>query len=931
MKLKFDSHQDYQLEAVHSVLGLFEEQDKDSGSMSTQRSIVWVSQAGQMAIGSDLIVSNQLSIDQTQILKNLKAVQSRYNEKHEQEADENGEKYGGIQVSDDLSVMNYKNTSGIGDKLKEFQFNFSIEMETGTGKTYTYLRTIHELYRKYGFSKFVIVVPSVAIREGTIKNLEVTQEHFDALYDKPEMEYRVWNSKQASSITKQFGTNDSLQILVINIDSFVGDSTVIRQDSDHGVPLEYIQATNPIVIVDEPQNMETDKRKSGIMDLNPLCTLRYSATHKNPYNLLYKLDPVRAYDLWLVKKIEVDSVYSEDVYADAYVKILKVGRSGKWWATWAQIEIDKSDEQWLQKLETKVSEGDDLYELTGREVYDGYIVDFIDDVNGEVFFTNAKSYKTGEDNSLLKEQTLRYQIERTVEDHFEKERKLKWTGIKVLSLFFIDAVHNYREYADAWAGHGKFAVWFEEAYKKVQAKPQNRWVLDYEASEVHDGYFSQDKSGAWKDSKDTKNEWWKTKDDVDTYNLIMKDKERLLSTKEPLRFIFSHSALREGWDNPNVFQICTLNESHSEIKKRQEIGRGLRLAVNDDGERIFDPTVNILTVIANESYKDFADSLQKEIEDETGVHFGWRIKEKAKRKPVTLKKEYKLDENFNKLWDRIKQKTRYSVDYSVADLIKKSASLLSTVPIPRPTMRSERHTILMDRKLGIRTQYRTGARLNLEEQEVAIVPDVIHRLQLRTSLNKAQIVDILKASGQLKKLLQNPEKLIDAFCDCVRQAKQQLMVDGIRYEQVAGSQWEMTRFEDDELEEYIDRLVEVQNQDKSLYDYIITDSIVEQDFAHELDSDERIQFYFKLPRWFHIDTPLGKYNPDWAIVFEEDKRVYFIAETKSTDKLGELRPSEKAKIECGEKHFEQLDEVFLHYGRDLNQFIDRIEHKPLTP
>lgn len=887
MKLKFEANQQYQLDAINAIVEAFEGQSLESGDFEVEMA----PPADQLQMGNELLIGNRLELQKESILKNTQTIQRRFNETHEKTNDETGEKFGGIEVSDVLDGM-----------------NFSVEMETGTGKTYTYIRTIHELNRKYGFKKFVIVVPSIAIKEGTIKNLEITREHFAMLYNNPKMDFYVYDPKKRGQL-KNFATTNALQILVINIDSFAKkDSNIIYQESDWGVPVEYIKTVKPIVIVDEPQNMETDIRKQAIANLNPLCTLRYSATHKHPYNLLYKLDPVRAYDLGLVKKIEVDSVFSEDAYNDAYIRVVKFVRKGKG-KIGVQLEIDKSDDYGLQKKTITLEPGDDLFELSGkREVYDGFMLENIYSADGYIEFSNGKTFYLGQKDEGLHEDIIKYQIKKTVENHFEKEAKLKEKGIKVLSLIFIDRVANYREYSESGFVKGKFAQWFEEAYAEMQTKPKFKGVLEHSAEKVHNGYFSADKkTGQWKDSTDTKGEGGKSKDDEQAYELIMKEKEKLLDAKTPLCFIFSHSALREGWDNPNVFQICTLNETRSDMKKRQEIGRGLRLPVDQNGTRVFDQNINILTVIANESYEDFARSLQNEIEEDCGVSFTGRIKNKKTRKAVQLKKGYQLDSNFNDLWERIKHKTRYCVDYNTETLVCESVKLLREITVARPKISNVRVRIEMDEK-GLGTEIITSSGKTVDaDRPLSIIPDVVSGVQGRTKLTKSTIYQMLQDSGQLSALLVNPQQLLDEASLAINQALKKMMVDGIKYEKIAGETWEMQRFENEELEGYLDKLVEVKNQDKTLYDHILVDSVgIEGRFAKDLESREDVKFYIKLPWWFKIDTPIGGYNPDWAIVFENDKRVYFVAETKSA---GEIRESEQMRIACGKAHFEQLDDV----------------------
>lgn len=880
MKLKFDPNQQYQLDAINSVVDLFEGQPLAQSDFEIHIEKSY----GQMQLEDDLVMANKLVLTEQAIIENLHKIQER----------------SGLEKAETVSGMAIPTPipASLATRLKT-GMNFSVEMETGTGKTYVYLRTIHELHRKYGFKKFIIVVPSIAIKEGVKKNLEITRDHFLGLFDKPEMDFFVYDSKNRVQ-TKNFAKANSLQIMVINIDSFAReDFNIIHQKSDWGVPVEYIRATQPVVIVDEPQSMETEQRKKAIKSLNPLCTLRYSATHRNTYNLLYKLTPVDAYDLGLVKKIEVDSVIAQDDFNHAFVELKKITPQKT--KVTAKVAIDVATKSGVAKKEIAIGVDDDLYILSGkREAYkEGFIVEEVDAQANYIKFTNGQTVYLGQSQGGKTEEIVKTQIKQTVLNHFEKEKELAPRGIKVLSLFFIDKVANYREYTNDEAGKGKYAQWFEEAYEELRQNPQYKDVLPFAPEEVHNGYFAQDKSGQFKDTRGD------TKADDDAYELIMKEKEKLLSQETPLRFIFSHSALREGWDNPNVFQICTINETASEIKKRQEIGRGLRLPVNQDGERVFDSNINILTVIANEFYEDFAKALQKEIETETGVSFEGRIKKKADRKKITLRKGYQLDENFKELWERIKHRTRYEVEYSRGELVKRAVEALEEIQVTSPKIVTSKAVLEIDKE-GVTTRTRTAPSAKRVESEV-IIPNVLHYLEQQTKLTQMSLLEILKESGSLEKLLKNPQQFLDMAVEVLLTVLRQLMVDGIKYERIADRFWEMRLFEDQELSGYLEDLVEVESQDKTLYDYVLTDSKVEKSFARDLESRQDVKFYFKLPYWFRIDTPLGTYNPDWAFVLENDQKVYFVAETKDKDQ--ELRASEAIKILCGRKHFAQLPEV----------------------
>ena len=879
MKLHFNPNQSYQLEAIQSVVDLFDGQPIETGeyafSLSEVTSGVLVSESG---------IGNHLVLEDEQILANLRKVQKRNN----------------LNQSDELNG-----------------YHFSIEMETGTGKTYIYLRTIYELNKQYGFTKFVIVVPSIAIREGVLKNLEITQEHFEGLYSREPAGFDVYDSARVSSL-RSFASSNNIQILVINIDSFAKDENIINRSNDKlsgKNPIEFIQAAHPIVIVDEPQRMETSKRKQAITNLNPLCTLRYSATHLELYNQVYSLNPVQAYDLGLVKQIEVDSVTAEEGFNDAFVRIEEF-RSTKT-STSVRMAIDVNTDKGVKRKTVTAKIGDDLYQLSNqREIYrDGYIINAIDISDESIDLSNGERIYIGQPTGSLKEEIMKMQMRRMIDEHFKKAKRYEPDGIKVLSLVFIDRVAHYRGYDGQ--GHpvrGKFSEWFEELYKEYAALPANTGVIPYDVDAVHNGYFSQDKKGHFKDTSG------KTVADEDTYDLIMRNKEELLDINTPLRFIFSHSALREGWDNPNVFQICTLNETQSVMKKRQEIGRGLRLCVNQNGDRVFDRQYNRLTVFANESYEDFAKQLQTEIEDETGVKFEGRIKDRRKRKAVALRKGYNLDQNFLDLWKKIKQQTTYRVNFDTQELIKQSAKAIKNMPsIQKPHIRAERTKIQIN-DVGIKGQY-TGGQVVTIEGSVADIPDLIGYIQSHTNLTRKTVLSILKQSNRLPDVLINPQQFLDQAVKQILVILQNTMVDGIKYQAAAGAEYDMLLFEAKEIESYIENMYVVTQPEKTIADYIIYDSDVEEQFARDCENDDQVEFFIKLPDWFVIQTPIGTYNPDWALIFKNDKRLYFVAETKSVPEgaTENLRRGERLKIECGKAHFVEFEEVEYRQVQKLKE------------
>jgi type III restriction enzyme len=937
-------------------------------------------------------IGNRLELDEEEILKNLQEVQLR-----------NG-----------LPQTKY---------LRAGEYDFDIEMETGTGKTYVYLRTIFELHKNYGFSKFIIVVPSIAIKEGVYKTLQITEEHFKELYGNTIYHYFVYDSSKLEQV-RSFAVSDNIEIMVINIDAFRKSFTdptketkanIIHRTNDrlNGMkPIELIQETRPIVIIDEPQSVDTTpKAKEAIKSLNPLCIFRYSATHVERHNLVYKLDAVDSYNLGLVKQIEVAGFTTKDYHNKAYLKLLSVDNKKS--PITAKIEMDVKDRKGVVKRKAvTVKRGDDLYDKSGgRDVYEGYIVSeiYCEEGNEYVAFTSKPDIlRIGKaigdvDDLAIKEQ----QIRKTIEEHLDKELVLNKLGIKVLSLFFIDRVANYRYYDENGNPQkGIYAKLFEKHYNDLIRLPKYNTLfkdidLDTTAEEVHNGYFSADKKGVLKDTSGS------TQDDEDTYNLIMKDKERLLSFDTKLRFIFSHSALREGWDNPNVFQICTLNETQSEVKKRQEIGRGLRLCVNQEGERQYGSFVNTLTVIANESYEEFAAKLQKEYETESGIRFGiiethlfanipvkqedgsikylgqeaseaifkafldngyidetgevqdklkidikdnklnvpedyehvkaditalarkvcsgLNIKNNSDKKTIKLNKQVYLDPEFKNLWDRIKYKTTYSVDFDSEKLIDECCKEMQT-------SLSVSSAKLIYTKAGLdisaggveaveSDRYAVGLE-NLQEN----LPDIIAYLQNETNLTRKTIVDILLKSKTLHLFKKNPQRYMEQVAQIITAKMRLMIVDGIKYTKIGNDEYYAQElFESEELIGYLSK--NMMESKKSVYEYVVYDSANEEKFARSFENNSKVKLYAKLPGWFTIPTPLGSYNPDWAVLIDADGRdkLYFVLETKADTMFDALRPTERAKIECGKKHFEALGtEVGFE---DIDSFEGFIEEK----
>lgn len=868
MQLKFETL-DYQSDAIEAVVRLFEGEPNHVDLFELN------------AAGASPIVANRLHLAHDEIGRNLNAVQQGF----------------GLPET----------------PIGEHGLNFSVEMETGTGKTYVYLRTVFELNRCYGWKKFVLVVPSVAIREGVVQSIRAMKPHFQTAFDNPVFHSAVYSSDRLNTL-RNFAANNHIEILIMNIDAFKKDDNVINRVNESGeAPIKWISGTNPIVVIDEPQNMETELAKQAIEALNPLFVLRYSATHKNPYHKIYSLNPIEAYNRKLVKQIEVMPVLAQNDVNGAYV-VLQGFFEGKKKLT-AKVEIHVQDKKETKKKVVAVAAGDDLFDKSGgNESYrHGFIVNGLDADEGVLALSNGTVLTLGENQDALRDEVMKQQIAATIKEHLKKEDRLKARGIKVLSLFFIDKVANYRN-------GGKFAQWFEEIYRQETGES---------ADSVHDGYFSQD--------KDTSG---KTKADEETYNLIMKDKEKLLSFDSPLRFIFSHSALKEGWDNPNVFQICTLNETRSPIKKRQEIGRGLRLPVNQQGERVREEGVNILTVIPNESYESFAANLQKEYEDECGIKFGnGGAKKAADRKRQTFRKGFTLDPVFLEIWQKLQQKTHYRVRFERDNLIQTAAKLLEKMPaVQKPQIMVQKAAIHQTNTGGIWVEQKNSHAVQAEVEWA--IPDVLHELEKKTRLTRDTLFEILQQSGRIGEIGNNPQRFIDLAAEKIQTALQGLMIEGIEYLKLEDggcayvqslADWKKLEQEGAEffLNEYTFKVNESDGakQRKTIFaDYIPLDSDTEKRFARDCENHEDVRLYFKLPSWFKIPTPIGNYNPDWAVVMANREKVYFVAETKNTGKgiqdgvdLDKLKLTEQQKIACAEKYFTVFDGVNYQVVEKLEQ------------
>lgn len=1001
LEFKYSADQQHQLDAVNAVCDLFHGQEFMSAEF-TAGSFGGVLDAVPM-VG----YANGLHISERRLEENLRAVQESNN----------------LRPTKDL-------TDG---RLRDF----TIEMETGTGKTYVYTRTIYELNRRYGLTKFVVVVPSVAIREGVKKSFESTRRHFDELYDHAPLEAFVYDSGKLGAVGN-YALSSSIQVMIINIAAFnkevasdekKGLANIFYRPSEGLVggasPQELISQCHPIVIIDEPQSVDNSaKAKSAIRNLDPLFVLRYSATHKKVLNMVYRLGPVEAFQRGLVKGIVVDSVCGDDDMNGSYVRLDSVDAKNGYSAK-VTIDVRKRRGVGQDRKRVQVRTGADLFQKSNEntDYEDGWIVQNIGTEPGGEFilFQNGTYLELGEavgDAAAIA--VKRAQIAQTIEDHLDRQLRLYPLGIKVLSLFFIDKVEKYRLY-EPKVHNGEYADIFEEEYKRIAGRAdwQRRYKkagvpLPLDPRPLHQGYFARDKKGKFKDSKGDAT----TEPDAGAFELIMTKKETLISLPDgedpdkDVAFIFSHSALKEGWDNPNVFQICTLVETKDTLTKRQKIGRGLRLPVNQDGERCYDPKVNELTVISNESYEDFARGLQKEFEDD-GLKFGLltpesfaslifrtptgdevrcgyerskslydsfvkeglvsqkgaispelklaaehesvplavefdgfsgvqdqisgvilrksqklQVRDKRKRVMVELEKDVTADPAFQALWERIRQTTRFEMTIDTDALVDKAIEGIRHMPRVRPVEIIASHAGLNVNDAGVSVD-ESSVRTSLVDVDTSRhydLPDPIAELQDAVGLTRSTIARILEGSDYYDQFRTDPMTYLTQVAAKIEAAKTEVVTKGIKYTKLPESQWyTMDILAVDDLPAYLGQNAWRPLHHKSLYSYVVYDSsTVEMPFAMALDQAEMVKVFAKLPSKFKIDTPLGSYNPDWAYVEEVEgkQRVYFVTETKGKAR-GSNRPTEEAKIDCAEKHFEALElgpdfhydvEVEYHYA-----------------
>jgi len=916
----------------------------------------------------------------------------------------------------------------------EGRYNLTIEMETGVGKTYTYIKTMYELNKHYGWSKFIVVVPSIAIREGVYKSFQVTQEHFAEEYGK-KIRFFIYNSAQLMEIDR-FASDSSINVMIINSQAFNAkgkDARRIYMKLDEfrsRRPIDIIAKTNPVMIIDEPQSVEGKQTKERLKEFNPLLTLRYSATHKTDsiYNMVYRLDAMEAYNKRLVKKISVKGISETGSTAtEGYVYLEGINLSKA--DPTATIQFDFKGAAGVRKITKKVGIGFNLYDNSNdmEEYKDGYVVKFIDGRDNHIELLNGIKIFAGDViGKVSEEQLRRIQIRETILSHIERERQLFHKGIKVLSLFFIDEVAKYKQYdAAGQSFNGIYADMFEEEYTDILSNMQRelgdddymKYLDSIRAKDTHAGYFSIDKKGKMTDSK-VSDKTERTSDDTDAYDLIMKNKELLLDRnpkKSPVRFIFSHSALREGWDNPNVFQICTLKQSSSDVRKRQEVGRGLRLCVNQDGERMDSGilgnevhNINVLTVIASESYDSFAKGLQGELaeavasrpvavtadlfkgrvivdasgneqvvdtETAQAIYFDMVINGYVDKKGVltdkyytdkangeikvaeevedcadavlkivdsiydsnAMKPENARDKNvelqvdpdkiampqFKALWERICTKSVYTVDFDSDELVQKAiASLNHKLYVSKLFFKVETGAMeeikskddLMSGKAFVKAEskvFDTSRKIHVSSH---VKYDLIGKLVEETGLTRKAVVQILTGIEKtvFDQFKDNPEEFIIKAADLINEEKATAIIQHITYN-ILDERYDTDIFTEPTIKGKLG--VNAMKVQKHLYDHIVYDSTKERDFASELDISDHVAVYVKLPDGFYISTPVGRYNPDWAIAFYEGaiKHIYFVAETKGSMSTMQIRPIEDSKIQCAREHFKAISSEKVFY------------------
>jgi type III restriction enzyme len=997
MKLKFKK-QEYQTEAVNAVVDCFKGQPLSSGvkyRVDPGREVVATLLSSLEVAG---FKNEDVRLTSSQLLENIQAVQRHQN----------------LPIS---SVV-------VGDTRTGCPINLDVEMETGTGKTYCYIKSMFELNEQYGWSKFIVVVPSIAIREGVHKSFEITADHFLEDYGK-RVRFFIYNSKQLHNL-ESFSSDAGINVMIINVQAFNARGQDARRiyeeldDFQSRKPIDVIKSNRPILILDEPQKMGGDATMGSLSEFNPLMILRYSATHKKEYNKIHRLDALDAYNQKLVKKIAVRGISVRGLTGtNAYLYLEGIQISADKPPV-ASVEFEIKQGNGIKRITRKLNKRDNLFDLSqGLDQYKGFIVSEIDARTNTISFTNGEEISAGEVVNDQNEEVLRrIQIREAIKSHFEKERMLFHQGIKVLSLFFIDTVAKYRRYDETGESTGEYAQIFEEEYKNLLS--ENRLLIDdpytnyldgIQPERTHNGYFSIDKKSKRlvDPTVAARGETAGQTDDVDAYDLILKDKERLLSFDEPVRFIFSHSALREGWDNPNVFVICTLKHSDNTISRRQEVGRGMRISVNQAGDRMDNPAtvhdINLLTVVTSESYTDFVTALQRDISESLSSRPRIANREYFKNKVLTtpdgditvtpemaghmefyliqngyvdvdqhITEKYHNDKkhetlaplpavltahgdqvfalidtvfsdsqmpgiddgrktqvnplnaNFDKkefkeLWSRINQKAAYTVHFESSELVGKCITALNSelrvTPLQYTVQRGQQtETATYD-------ELQQGDAFTLDETATESVAasiqssvkyDLIGKVAEGTQLTRKTVADILGGvnNAVFQQYKTNPEDFISKASTFINEQKATMIVEHLAYDPVA-EKYDTDIFTQDKAKQNFSQAGD--KLKRHVYDYVFTDSKIERTFVTDLDTSEEVVVYAKLPKGFSIPTPVGDYNPDWAISFKEGlvKHVYFVAETKGSLSSMDLRKIEQSKIDCARKFFAKITSEQVKY------------------
>jgi len=1013
MKLIFKK-QAYQTLAVEAVVDCFKGQPNTKGvsyridpGVTSKKDHLGGYQAG--SFDTDPGFKNaELLLSPEQVLENIQEVQRNQNLPQSQSVNE----FKTIKKNEYVFDKAYTKKA-----LDISAYHFDIEMETGTGKTYCYIKSFFEMNKSYGWTKFIIVVPSIAIREGVYKSLEITADHFQEIYHK-KAKYFIYNSKQLHNL-ESFSSDADINVMVINVQAFNArgkDNRRIYEELDDFQsrrPIDVIKANRPILVLDEPQKMGGAKTLDSLKEFNPLFILRYSATHKALHNKVHRLDALDAYNQKLVKKISVRGISVKGLSGtNAYLYLESIEISTK--TPVARLELEIKKNTGIKRIIRKLKKGDNLYDVSGElDQYKGFVIADINATKDTIEFTNGHQLQAGEATGNVNEAALRrIQIREAIRAHFEKEQVLFKQGIKVLSLFFIDEVAKYRLYTEAGDEGGEYAKIFEEEYNNTLSEiMQNRSLQDsykqylnnINASQTHNGYFSIDKKGKMVNAlKNAKSELIESTDSS-AYDLILKDKERLLSFEEPTRFIFSHSALREGWDNPNVFVICTLKHSDNTISRRQEVGRGLRISVNEKGERQDNPATvhqtNVLTVVASESYKDFVTALQKDISEslserprvadedyfigkvmnvdginvevtpimakqiyryllkndytDDNDHISQEYHDAVKNEQLAIlpaellpyaeqvvqliesvysdaklpqigddrgAKTNLLNSNFEKkefkeLWNRINRKAAYSVEFDSTELINKCINTLNhelkVTPLQYTIQRGEQNDGISYDEINSGESFKskeTTTEYNTNSIHSAVQYDLIGKISDNTQLTRKTVANILTGIEKMvyDQFKTNPENFISEAVRLIHEQKATVIIEHLSYDSIAETHDIDIFTNSQSKQDFSNAGVPLK---RHIYDYVITDSKIERKFVDELDTSTEVVVYAKLPNGFSIPTPVGNYNPDWAISFKEGsvKHVYFVAETKGSMSSMNLREIEKTKIECAKKFFDEIN------------------------